>query len=319
MTLLFIPTILASLLSSTILQTHALPASQTSLLDNSSLPLPSDAVSLNTTTPNADYFVCYDGSMIRQSQRAPTPDCLKAVLHLSRKTDTAIFHQGGADDGYQLPVQRAHGSCSVNINIAQGFTEDKSSWVGISLLASQLTQACSTLNFPSGKTGGETFEGDAGKVRIKVGKVLRSNSAMNETSVENTGGSNNAMDETDVETASNDAMNETNLETAGYSNVAMDEMNLETAGGSNDTMDETNVETAGGSNVAMNETNLETAGDSNAAMDEMNLETAGSSNDTMNETNVETVGDTMANATEGMKSMQLTNGRTGDKGQVLSS
>ncbi|KAL9635348.1 MAG: hypothetical protein Q9164_003515 [Protoblastenia rupestris] len=242
--------------------------------------------------------------MIRQSQRAPTPDCLKAVLHLSRRTDTAIFHQGGTDDGFQLPVQRTHGSCSVNINIAQGYTEDKSSWVGISLLASQLTQACSTLNFPSGKTGGETFEGDLGKVRIRVGRVLRLNNAMNETSVENTGGSNNAMDETDVETASNDAMDETNLETAGDSNVAMDEMSIETAGGSNDTM---------------NETNLETAGDSNVAMDEMNVETAGGSNDTMNETNVETVGDRMANITEGMKSMQLTNGRTGDKGQVSNS
>ncbi|KAL9123984.1 MAG: hypothetical protein Q9217_006644 [Psora testacea] len=188
MTFLSLPIILTSWLSSTIFHSHALPAPQVSPLETSSSSLPSDPALLNTTNPNSDYFVCYDAPIMRQSQRAPTLDCLKAVLRLSRRADTALFHQDGVDDGFRLPVEKTYASCSVTVEIAQGHTEDKSSWVGISLLASQLTQACSTLNFPSGKTGGETFEGNAGKVRISVGRPRTSNDATNGTDVHTDGG-----------------------------------------------------------------------------------------------------------------------------------
>ena len=184
MTFSVLSILFASFFTSTILKPHALPAPQASPSELSSGSFAPDNLVLNTTAPNADYFVCYDAPMMRSSQRAPTSDCLKAVLRLSRRTDTAVFHQEGGYDGYRLPIQKTYGSCSVTVEVTPGYREDRSSWVGISLLASQLTQACSTLNFPSGKTGGETFEGNEGKVRIKVGKPRSSMEAMNGTKTE---------------------------------------------------------------------------------------------------------------------------------------
>ena len=200
---LLLPIILASLLSSFVSMTQALPASQTPPSSDLVPATPLNASQLNTTSPNTEYFTCYEGTFIHQSQRAPTPDCLKAVLRLSRNSNTAVFHKEGAYDDFRLPVEHTHGACSVSVEIAQGATEDKTSWVGISLLASQLTQACSTLNFPSGKTGGETYEGNLGKVRISVGRA----------------GSSNAQAQANVANISSGVAMPTNISTGGASTL----------------------------------------------------------------------------------------------------
>ena len=74
--------------------------------------------------------------------------CNHAISGLSTSRDVGIFHQGGLDDEFRLPVTREvgarglAGSCLVQIELKQGAVADQSTWETISSAAMQLSLRC---------------------------------------------------------------------------------------------------------------------------------------------------------------------------------
>ena len=79
------------------------------------------------------------------------------------------FHNFGGDDEYALPVVARYRSCMVTVSMSGG-NEDYSSWHRISQVVSQLTMVCATGQFPLGLTGGITYIGSSGFIRVTVEK-----------------------------------------------------------------------------------------------------------------------------------------------------
>ncbi len=121
----------------------------------------------NTTSSNAASFECFSSSW-SGSRRADTNDCLKATMALSRNVDRSTFHRGGPVDPFRLPTSQCYGTCCVSID---SDADDESTWTSISLVATQVTSACSRGYFPIGNTGGYTVDGNFGHIRVTVGKA----------------------------------------------------------------------------------------------------------------------------------------------------
>ena len=79
------------------------------------------------------------------------------------------FHNFGRDDEYALPVVTRYRSCMVTVSMTGG-DEDYSSWNRISQVVSQLTMVCAVGQFPLGLTGGITYIGTLGMIRVTVEK-----------------------------------------------------------------------------------------------------------------------------------------------------
>ena len=74
--------------------------------------------------------------------------CNHAISGLPTSRNVGIFHQGGLDDDFRLPVTREvgarglAGSCSVQIELRPGAVADQSTWETISAAALQLSLRC---------------------------------------------------------------------------------------------------------------------------------------------------------------------------------
>ena len=117
---------------------------------------------------NATSLDCFPPAL-RGSRQANIRDCLYAVVLLPEGSDPGHFHDLGLNGEYALPVVARHSSCMVTVSMSGG-NQDYSSWTRISQVASQLTMVCAVGQFPLGRTGGVTFIGTLGKIRVTVEK-----------------------------------------------------------------------------------------------------------------------------------------------------
>lgn len=152
-----------------IIRLYTILITTTILLINHSLALPT--IPLNTTnlTGMKTSVVCHP-STIFGSRLADTRDCLQAALLLPDGADPGLFHTGHTpSDDFELPVAETYGSCVATV-VVSGV--DRSSWDHISWIAAQMIAICSTGQFPQGQTGGITYAGSKGKIRVSVERVL---------------------------------------------------------------------------------------------------------------------------------------------------
>ena len=103
------------------------------------------------------------------SRQADVRDCLYAGLLLPEGSQPGVFHEFGRKDEYALPLVTRHNTCMVTVSMSAG-NQDFSSWTRISQVANQLTMVCAVGQFPLGRTGGITYIGTLGNIRVTVEK-----------------------------------------------------------------------------------------------------------------------------------------------------
>ena len=133
----------------------------------------SPAQSLRRTAPtsvafNATSLDCFPPAL-RGSRQADVRDCLYASLLLPEGSKPGFFRDFGIRDEYALPRVARHDTCMVTVSMSGG-NQDYSSWTRISQVANQLTMVCAVGQFPLGRTGGITYIGTSGKIRVTVEK-----------------------------------------------------------------------------------------------------------------------------------------------------
>lgn len=69
--------------------------------------------------------------------------CAGAILRLPIDHTVGIFHTGGADDGFQLPVSRTYNECKIVVEIqGDGTDEDRASWLDLGRDAAAMNEEC---------------------------------------------------------------------------------------------------------------------------------------------------------------------------------
>ena len=109
---------------------------------------------------------CFPSAMF-SSRQANTRHCIRAAFLLPEGNTPGLFHLFGDHDGYSLPLVKIYESCMVTVSLHQSL-KDISTWHRISHVASQIAAACSMGSYPQGLTGGSTFVGDAGLIKVSV-------------------------------------------------------------------------------------------------------------------------------------------------------
>ena len=118
-----------------------------------------------STDSSLNYQVtCYDDLYDRR--RARKVHCIRAINLLPESVTPSIFHTGGLDDSYRLPRTIQYESCRVILSLQNG--PDLSSWHWISYAAAQVVFSCARTYAFSPRTGGYTYVGDHGVIKISV-------------------------------------------------------------------------------------------------------------------------------------------------------
>lgn len=69
--------------------------------------------------------------------------CAGAILRLPIDHTVGIFHGGGAEDGFKLPVSRNYNECSVVVEIKGDGTDlDRGNWLDVGLAAAEMNGEC---------------------------------------------------------------------------------------------------------------------------------------------------------------------------------
>lgn len=108
--------------------------------------------------------ICYDNLYDRR--RARKDHCIRAINLLPESVTPSIFHTGGLDDAYRLPRTIQYESCRVIVSLHNG--PDLSSWHRISYAAAQVVFSCARTYAFLPRTGGYTYVGDNGAIKISV-------------------------------------------------------------------------------------------------------------------------------------------------------
>ena len=121
------------------------------------------------TTSSTNYSLsaqvtCYDSLYDRR--RARKDHCIRAINLLPESVTPSIFHTGGLDDSYLLPRTIQYESCRVIISLEN--SPDLSSWHRISYAAAQVVFSCTRTYAFLPRTGGYTYVGDHGEIKISV-------------------------------------------------------------------------------------------------------------------------------------------------------
>ncbi|KAL6717184.1 hypothetical protein ACLMJK_005099 [Lecanora helva] len=124
--------------------------------------LPSTNVTVNEL---GSEFQCSKGSRFSR-QRPKFSDCAGAIRQLRDNHIPGEFHRKGVLNPYQLPVTKWHNTCLVTVDMEPGRDKDEGTWLGVSLAATQLNQACvGTSAFPKFQ-GGFTHAGLYDGIRV---------------------------------------------------------------------------------------------------------------------------------------------------------
>jgi len=117
---------------------------------------------------NSGLGVC-DPPLLSIDKRPTFSDCKDAIRRrLPSSPDKGTFHSGGHNDAYRLPLYEYWRSCIVTIIVGgHGSTTDVSSWLEISLAATELNEVCQVGEY----TGGKIMAGATNKIWIKLSKV----------------------------------------------------------------------------------------------------------------------------------------------------
>ena len=122
-------------------------------------------VETNLTNPNSN-FVCLPRPAYTTTIYPHLENCAGVLRALPSDGEEAIFHSGGADDGYKLPLFERYKDCEVLVETIRPNVAPVSSWVEIGLAATELNMACFTsLGTAPGAT---TFCGGRDMVKITL-------------------------------------------------------------------------------------------------------------------------------------------------------
>ena len=107
---------------------------------------------------------CYDNLYDRR--RARKDQCIRAINLLPESLTPGIFHTGGLEDSYRLPKTIQYESCRVIVSLDNG--QELSSWHRISYSAAMVVFSCARTYALLPRTGGYTYVGDNGRIKISV-------------------------------------------------------------------------------------------------------------------------------------------------------
>ena len=126
---------------------------------------------LSSRTPSSSSFVsvlhCYPPG----TGGAPDlDDCLAATDPMSGDPTSGLFHRGGADDGWRLPVRYHHQTCDILIDLVDDVQEELSSWLRVSFETELLLLNCVQ---EGTHLGGDMLLGDQNRIRATAKYIIQ--------------------------------------------------------------------------------------------------------------------------------------------------
>lgn len=154
---------LLTAIASTALSLVAPPTSDLSPIHHQVNLTTTPPVNVSSSNGEAHCFTNTSPFTLRKPRFA---DCGAAIRRLPSNHIIGNFHNGGDDNQFKLPVQKTSGSCTVEVKIQSGFSEDTCTWLGVGAAATQLNMACvNVFSFPV-KIGGWTTAGNVERITI---------------------------------------------------------------------------------------------------------------------------------------------------------
>jgi hypothetical protein len=96
-------------------------------------------------------------------------DCGRILDDLPQSEELADFHIQGEKDDYKLPWEKTRETCQVSIELNKFWVADIGSWMGIKLVALNLSTSCRSYT-KDPRTGGSAVTGTGGRIKITLRK-----------------------------------------------------------------------------------------------------------------------------------------------------
>ena len=97
-------------------------------------------------------------------------DCMVATSSMSANPMSDIFHKGGANDGYRLPVRYVHQTCGVFIDLVDDVQEEISNWLAVSFETELLILRCVQ---NGAHLGGDILVGIQDHIRVTAKYIIQ--------------------------------------------------------------------------------------------------------------------------------------------------
>ncbi|KAL8707965.1 MAG: hypothetical protein Q9220_007108 [cf. Caloplaca sp. 1 TL-2023] len=114
-----------------------------------------------TVNPN---FLCKPNPPFKTSISPTLGNCAAAMRGFPADSELAHFHNGGAGDGFQLPLFQRYKDCEVLVLLKDTSAQPIASWAEIGLAMVEVGMACAN----TGNVGGTTTAGDGEGIEITV-------------------------------------------------------------------------------------------------------------------------------------------------------
>ena len=68
--------------------------------------------------------------------------CAGTILRFPIDHTVGVFHSGGADDGFKLPVSRTYNECEVVVEMQDAIDHDRGNWLDVGRDAAEMNEEC---------------------------------------------------------------------------------------------------------------------------------------------------------------------------------
>ena len=139
----------------------------------STSPFLTEPVGTDTTDLGAAAIECVHNRNPFSARYMIKRQCDSAIQQLPQDDTQGVFHVGGNEDPFRLPVERAFENCKVKVELNYGYPEDEGSWAKIIPLATELSRKCAkhlsrTNTLLQGNRAGYVIAGDHAKIQVTI-------------------------------------------------------------------------------------------------------------------------------------------------------
>ncbi|KAL2047238.1 hypothetical protein N7G274_001257 [Stereocaulon virgatum] len=139
----------------------------------STSPFLTEPVRTNTSDVGAAAIECVHNRNPFSMRYMVRRQCDGAIQQLPQDDTQGVFHTGGNEDPFRLPIERASENCKVKVELGYGYDEDDGSWAKIIPLALELSRKCAKQiprmnSLLRSNRAGYVIAGDHAKIRVTI-------------------------------------------------------------------------------------------------------------------------------------------------------
>lgn len=127
-------------------------------------------LTVNVTQPPKPQMTCASFSLFVFPPRYS--DCTRALDAIPSSADPGWFHDQGKMDEWQLPFEKADGTCEISVQMSPFVVVEGSSWSDVKSAATEVVEACRVRKVRGDVTGGEIKVGRHDWIRVYVRRAF---------------------------------------------------------------------------------------------------------------------------------------------------